>query len=226
MNRVSFLIFGYGVPKNILEEPNYDRYLHTIFNTIYTETYASTQTSLIVFCGGKTDCMPPYTRTEAGEMIRLFKTYCARPAVRSVTKKWSLVPEATSLSTLENFVYGKEVLERRTVTGGNIVVFCEATRKKRVERTGKRVLGKKYTLRVIPVDFDSSPNRYLDPTFLENKEQKVWKEEMKALQSNDALRAHHRKQQEKLAYLRAQGSKRHAAAVKTWWENILKERSV
>ena len=101
-----FLVFGYGIPKNILKDENYNFYLKTVFNKIYGVVTKDTYTKpLIIFCGGKTDIFKPYKRNEAEEMRKFFTAMInQRPFLKSITKNWLFIVEKESLSTLENLI--------------------------------------------------------------------------------------------------------------------------
>jgi len=214
-----FLIFGYGVPKNILVDENYNLYLKTIFNQVYDfVTKNKIQNPLIICSGGKTDCFKPYKRTEGDEMIKFLKKLCQQSFLKPVTKNWLFISEKISLSTLENFLYCKNILKKQKIISARLFVFCEQTRVKRVKILAKKILAKKYNLTVIPVDFDTSPNRYLDPQFLTEKERLVLKHDLWALENPANLKKYHQLFEEKLKFLRKAGPEVHTKAVQEWWK--------
>lgn len=107
----SFLIPGYGVPKNILKDENYNFYLKIILNAIFDLTVKKKQEkSVIIFSGGKTDCYRPYKRTEADEMIKLFRSLINHARLGAVTKNWQLIPEKKSVVQFGKFI----IFERPT----------------------------------------------------------------------------------------------------------------
>lgn len=217
-----FLIVGYGIPKDIMKDVNYDFYLKIAFNKIWDIVIAEKiEAPLIVFSGGKTDMYKPYKRTEAGEMMKLFKTLCARDSVKSETKKWKLIAETASLSSLENALFTKNLLLKKDVTDMRVTTLCEYTRVARVQKITLRVFGK--GSHVIGIDFDQSPNRYLDPAVLKQKEDLTIKYDLLALKDAETLRKHHAIHVERIVYLRKLGTKAHAAAVKQWWTERMKE---
>lgn len=214
-----FLIFGYGVPKNIMDDDNYRVYVRTAFNTIFDIAAKNNiHDPLIICAGGKTDCYKPYKRTEAEEMIRLMKTFVQIPALKKKTKSWKFIPEKKSLSTVENFLYCKEDLQKRNIFEAHIHVFCEYTRGKRLQTLSKKVFQNPYRVQMLPIDFDSSPNRYLEPSFIEEKEKKELAHCLWALKNEENLKKHHSLLEEKLVYLRNAGPHMHTEAVRTWWE--------
>jgi len=220
-----FLVFGYGVPKNILKDENYNFYLKMVFNKIYSLVVKNkTEKPIIIACGGETDMLKPYKRTEADEMIKLFSAFIKeRPFLKSMTKNWLFIPENKSLSTLENLFNSKKIVEKQRIKKANFFIFCEQTREKRIKVLAKKILDKNYNFLVVPIDFDVSANRYLSPEFLDKKEKVELEHSLWALQNPKNLKKHHEVFVEKIEYLRKAGPKVHIEAVKKWWEQKLKE---
>jgi len=101
-----FLVFGYGIPKNILKDENYNFYLKIVFNRIYDITSKSKSKKTLIICsGGKTDMFKPYKRTEADEMIRLLK----KNKQKTIFKKDN--PKLAFYSREEIVVYFGEFIE-------------------------------------------------------------------------------------------------------------------
>lgn len=224
MNDV-FLVFGYGVPKNILKDENYNFYLKMVFNKIYSFVIKNKLGKpIIITCGGETDMIKPYKRTEADEMIKFFDAFIKeRPLLKPITKNWLFIPENRSLSTLENLLNSNKIIQKRKFKIANFFIFCEQTRGKRIKVLAKKILDKNYNLLVIPIDFDVSPNRYLPVEYLAKKEGAELKHSLWVLQSPENLKKHHEVFEEKFEYLRKAGHKAHANAVKEWWDQKLKE---
>ncbi|MFA6161073.1 MAG: hypothetical protein WC766_02720 [Patescibacteria group bacterium] len=220
-----YLIFGYGIPKDILKDENYNFYLKMVFNKIYDlEVKNKSADALIIPCGGKTDMRKPYKRTEADEMIKFFsKLIKSRPFIKDMTKKWRFVPERQSISTLENFVNAKKIIDKLKIKNTNCVIFCEQTRGRRIKILVKKIFGKNFKITVAPVDFDVTTNRYLDPEFLDRKEKIVLKYDLLALKNPANFKKYHSLFQEKIAYLRKAGPNAHTDALKKWWEKKLEQ---
>ncbi len=224
MNDV-FLVFGYGVPKNILKDENYNFYLKMVFNKIYGFVVKNKISKpIIITCGGETDMIKPYKRTEADEMIKLFSAIIKeRPFLNPITKNWLFIPENNSLSTLENLLNSNKIIQKRKVKKANFFIFCEQTREKRIKVLAKKILDKNYNFLVVPIDFDVSANRYLPVDYLAKKESAELKHSLWALQSPENLKKHHEVFEEKFEYFRKVGHKAHVNAVKEWWDQKLKE---
>lgn len=224
MNNV-FLVFGYGVPKNILKDEHYNFYLTITFNTIYNfVTKNKINKPIIIACGGKTDVIKPYKRTEANEIIRWFSTFITkRPYVKSVTKEWLFIKENKSLSTLENLLNSNTIIQKKKVKQVNVFIFCEQTRARRINVLAKKIFNNKSTIKIVPVDFDGSANRYLPTEYLAKKESAELKHSLWALESTANLKKHHKVFAEKFKYLREIGHKQHVNAVKKWWDQKLKQ---
>lgn len=224
MNNI-FLVFGYGVPKNILKDENYNFYLKMVFNKIYSITEKNKIVKpIIITCGGETDLLKPYKRTEADEMIKLFSIFIKeRQFLKSITKSWLFIPENKSLSTLENLLNSNQIIKKQKVKKANFFIFCEQTREKRIKVLAKKILDKNYNFLVVPIDFDVSTNRYLPTEYLAKKESAELEHSLWALQSPKNLKKHHKIFEEKFEYLRKAGHKANINAVKEWWDQKLKE---
>ena len=221
-----FLIFGYGVPKDILKDENYNFYLKMVFNKIYDTVTVSKNEKhpLIICCGGKTDMFKPYKRTEADEMIRFFvELIKQKPFLDSITKNWNFVSENTSLSTLENLISSKEIIEKNKIQKANLFIFCEHIRGRRIEVVAKKFFDKNYSLQVIPIDFDGSSNRYLSPDFLAKKESEEIKHSMWVLQDSKNLKKHHEIFTERIQHLRSAKPEMREKAHRDWWKSKLVE---
>ncbi len=247
-----FIINGYGVPKDIFKDDNYHFYLNMVFNQIWWFDRAHHDKKenvtlslskggnnvLIIFSGGKTDCFPPYRRTEAGEMKKLFLHIMNRDSVKETTKHWTIVTQTKSLTTVENLVYGRELIY--SLSGGsakskglhygssatssesiNVSYFCESTRFERSHILSRKVFLKAWNPTVIPIDFDVSPQRYLNEALLNAREKKALEYELWALKSSKNLKAWREVYQERIKFLRNAGQKANHEAVKEWLEKRL-----
>lgn len=222
--RKIYLILGYGTPRNIFKDENYNFYLKMVFNRVYDDTInKSIVDPFIIFSGGNTDMIKPYKRTEADEMMRFFKKLASRRGVHEATCKWRFITERKSISSLENILQSKEILQKRKIGQADITLFCEHTRKRRVSILSKKLFSKNLNINVEPIDFDVSPNRYLDSEFLKKKERVELKHCLWALKSPENLEKHHKFFVEKIAYLRKAGPKAHVKAVKQFWQEKLRE---
>lgn len=214
-----FIICGYGVPKDIATDGNYQHYLRGVFNRVYDEAQiVKNPRPVIVFAGGKTDIVKPFRRTESGEMARFFRGLMSRSSVRLRTKSWQILTESNSVSTLENFLMTFGLLKSRGIRSGDVTVFVEHTRAPRISRLVKRVAPKQFHCRVESIDFDSSDNRYLDPKFLAEKERRAERHDLWALRGEANLAEHHRLYRTRIQQLRRAGTAKQVAAIRKWWE--------
>jgi len=194
----SFLIFGYGVPKNIAEDENYNIYLKTVFNRVFDEAVRlKLKTLKVVFTGGPTEIGGKEKRTEAEEMKKFFVMLMKRGALWKFTRHWKLQVEKRALSTLENFLLTKKLMKG----GEKVFVFCEETRVDRVKKLGQKIYGKDLQ-EVVGVDFDQTQSRYKDPVWILKKEQADLKHALWALKSSANLKMHHQLFAGRLAELR------------------------
>lgn len=206
-----WVVLGYGVPHEIRRDANYSRYLTTVANQIGDQVGHRGEPAVLL-CGGPTDCFPPYRRTEADEMVRWFR---AHPQARH----WRLLAERRSLSTIENLLNARQLMRRRRI-GGSIAVACEWTRRRRVRRFARKIFGRRFS-RLLAVDFDGSPNRWVDPTLVARKERLETVEGLAVLGHSGRLRSHHQLRQRKLRVLREAGPRRHSQTVRALWRGVL-----
>lgn len=219
-----FLIFGYGIPKDILKDENYNFYLKMVFNRIYDLALKNKSSRVVIICsGGRTDMCKPYKRTEAREMIKLLKHIGRKPFLKDITQNWLFIPENKSLSTLENFLNSRAIIKKRGIKKAKLYIFCEQTRERRVRILAQKILSKDYNPKVISIDFDVSAGRYLPAAYLVKKEAAESRHSLWALRSSDHLKKHHKIFQEKFAYLRTMGYKVYANTLQEWWGKKLKE---
>ncbi|MFZ2189209.1 MAG: hypothetical protein WA057_00485 [Candidatus Magasanikiibacteriota bacterium] len=210
-----FVILGYGVPKNIMTDDNYGCYLGFTFNKIYDEVNG--EQAKILFCGGKTDCHSPYKRTEAEEMFKLFVSFAKRKFIKAKTKDWQYIKEKKSVCRLENFLYTYDYLVKHKIKSAEVVVFCEYTRRKRAGELIKRIF-KGYKVKLEPVDFDLSPNRYLDKDFISKKENRQQAWALRALADKNELKKFIQNHKDKLKFLRENNYINNPEVVEEWWK--------
>ena len=212
-----FIICGYGIPEDIASDQNYSTYLRIAFNFIYA--LAGNKQAAIIPCGGPTNCNPPYNGTEAEAIADHIQQLMKRDSVSYATQEWSLYPENTSLSSLENLLFAKRVMETHRLAG-RIAILCEQTRKDKMTEFSK-IIFHKVDVQVIPIDFDVSANRYLDPQVIKEKEQMGIREGLWTLEDPERLKRHHEFFEKKFEFLRQlqREGMTHVEAVSEWFKN-------
>lgn len=212
-----FIILGYGIPKNIRRDTNYQTYLSIVFNTIYAITQKTQDIfPLIIFSGGPTDCFPPYQRIESKEMSKLFFAYAKQYGLNKVTARWKYVFETKSLSTTENFKYIRDTFVRRKISSGNLTIFGETTRTQRIIKTAKWALNKKFHMRFCGIDFDISKNRY-NTALIKKRERSDTRGARDAFANIKYMQEHHALMTHKFKVLRQAGPKHQSEALQRWW---------
>lgn len=219
--RYIFIVFGYGVSENILEDKNYNNYLTQVFNKVFdTCVENNTKNPVIILTGGPTDCYPPYRRTEAGEMNKFFLKMKKRKDLKAVVKDWKFVLEKRSLSMLDNLLYSQEWLDKSNNEKVKIYIFTEKTRLQRTKRLSKKIFFDNFV--VIPIDFDNGLHRYIDRDYIEEKEKFETKRSLEALKSPKNLEEFRKAQKERVGSIREAGIKNHTKAVKEAWDKASK----
>lgn len=212
-----FIVCGYGIPVDIEKDANYPMYLRLIFNRVYQQARGAEVS--IIPCGGPTNCNPPYEGTEAHMIGAYLKSLMERKDVVASTASWNILEEDQSLSTLENLVFAKRVIDQHSLSG-DITIFCEFTRTQRVRVFADSIFEGR-SIRIEGIDFDISKNRYLDPEVLEKKEALGLKEGLWTLQESVRLERHHEFFEKKFEFLRRRQAEglSHVEAVEEWFKN-------
>lgn len=208
--RAVFIVNGYGIPKDIFTDENYQRYLNESAKIIQA---SKEKDPLIIVSGGPTDMFPPYDRTEAKEMEGAFR------ALRGFDPSVEIVLEPKSLTTLENFVFSKQIIQDRGLEQIELHVMCEWTRKERVEKLTERIFGSRVIIHAI--DFDQSPNRKLDPKFIKQKEDQALHFELWALESEENMKKYRELAEKKIRTLREAGPDHQVKAIRQYWEKTV-----
>lgn len=221
--RFVFLVLGYGIPKNILKDENYSRYIGIVLNTIFDIVSSKKVTEpLIIFNGGHSDCRSPYLKTEAEEMAKLFKTLANNKTLAPQIRYWKFVLQKKALSTVENLLFSHDIIRGKKFKNSTIYIFCEKTRARRIKKLAKRIFNPDSVgiqfLNFIPIDFDQSENRYLDPRFIAKKEQAELKRELSVIENPKHLKLYQKALKERQRRLREVGPKKHPEEVRRWWE--------
>lgn len=217
MNNV-FIILGYGIPKDILEDENYNIYLKMAFNSIFDISTKEKTAPVIIFCGGKTDMLEPYERTEADEMLRLFDALMNRGHCKEITKDWKLIAEDRSISTLENLIFAKEVIEKEKLQSREIYLIFEATRFNRIKTLSEKIFDNEVGL--IPFDFSQNAQRYAKVELIQKKENNALKFDMLLIGKEISFEEYHDMYLKKMGILRTH-PKNHDEAVKKLWEKYI-----
>ncbi len=214
----TFIIAGYGVPKDILHDENYNIYLKTAFNKIWARTSPDEKVK-VLFCGGRTDLFEPYERTEAAEMIRLFTHLVNRSATKARAEKWKLIAEEDSYSTLDNMLNAKALLGNPDEEE-SIHIIVETTRRKRVETIVAAVFPG-LEVDILSIDFDQSNNRYRDADQVVKDEAVTEKFDLFALASEENMSLHKETCKEKFDTLRATPSEKRKEVKEELWKKRL-----
>ncbi len=186
------LICGYGVPKDIFSDPNYQAYLHPVVNYLFSRYCDATGT--IVMNGGATDIFKPYKRTEAGEMKKWLKEKIDEIGRSAQKVNWRILARPKALTTVENLLG----FTRRG--SKNILIFCEATRAPRIRRL-VREIPSLHRAKIIAIDFDTSPRRY-DLKTIKKSERDFLRLELAAITDPHKLKRLRKFAQKKLRLMR------------------------
>lgn len=199
----AFLIFGYGVPRDICSDPNYTGYLDLAAKHIQKHSHP-----LVVVSGGPTDLFPPCLRKEGDEMKRFFK----KGPLQKSTRDWTIVSENKSLSTLENLLFCFKKLRRFSPECESVTLFFEQSRSKRIKALAKKIFPKNIRLIFKPLTFGPEEN---GGEWLAAKEALELDFALWALASKKNLALHHGLYAERLQLLRDETKV--SSELHDWW---------
>ena len=218
-----YLIFGYGIPRDILRDAAYRAYLGGVLGFISRDVVRRrVRQPVVIASGGRTDCFAPYRRYEGVELLRGFRALAVRPPVAPATRSWRLLTERTALSTLENITGSRDVLRRRGIKPGSITMFCEPPRSRRVRAAGRQVFGR-IPLRVVAVPFPAPTEPSQNRRAIAAKERRAIAYDRWALRSPANFRRYHARYRRKLEFMRQMGPKHGhpqltGPALRGWWQ--------
>ena len=175
-----FIVPGYGTPENIYKDSVYKKYLSLVFKEIldFSLKYSKTRIT-VIFSGGNTDFNKPFKRTESVEMIKLFKKIGGKRI-----DNWKIKKEQKSLSSLENLIYSRQIINKIKKISGKITIFCERTRVARMRITANKILK---NVVIIPVDL-LTKKQLESFSFIKEKEKAVLEYSIWALKSRNNLK--------------------------------------
>lgn len=219
-----YLIFGYGIPRDILRDAAYRAYLGGVFSFISRDVARRrVRQPVVIASGGPTDCFPPFRRLEGVELLRGFRALASPSATRS----WRLLTERTAPSTLENITGSRDVLRRRRIRPGSITMFCEPSRARRVRTIGRRVF-ERVPLRVVAIPFPAPTEPSQNRRAIAAKERRAIAYDSWALRSPANFRRYHALYRRKLEFTRQLGPKHGhpqltGPALRGWWQGARRE---
>jgi len=213
-----FIVPGYGIPKDILRDSGYQAYLKTAFRAVCARLGAR-HTALVILSGGPTGGRGG--KTEASEMRRFARDLSRDPRFNCAWERVEFAEERRSLSSLENLLFARELMKESGIRPRRIATFCELTRKKRIKTLARKIFRGKAAVDVLAVDFDRSPDRYLETETMRMREWNHLKFDLWALKSPENLASHRSLVEKRLRKLRQKGV---TDRIKTqlWWSRELR----
>lgn len=207
-----FIIPGYGTPEDVFKSRIYNVYLKSVFDEIIK--HPSSEKPLIIFSGGNTDMVPPYKKTEAGEMYKLFGKISG-----DSFNKFTYRLEKRSLSSLENQLYPKEIIDKEKIGHRRIYMFCEKSRVKRLKITADKIFGR---IKIIGLEVPLGKIQQGDKKLIKEKEDLVSAYSLWALKSKDNLRKFRKTFVKKFEILRNTPEERRDEEIVKMWRNLVK----
>lgn len=209
-----FIVPGYGIPKDIFKDVYYGLYLKRVTLTIkkFLSDHPRTRVS-VIFSGGNTDVIPPFNRTEASEMLNLFKSLFPD------YQKIDTMLEEDSLSSLENQINSKRIIDKLGKKIEDITLFCERSKIHRIKTTARMIFSK---ISVVGIKLPQS-RQAPDTKLFRDKEELILRYSLRALKDKKSLDKFRNIFIEKFKYLRKYPPEEQNAALSLWWKRLLSE---
>jgi hypothetical protein len=209
----AFIIPGYHLPDNIENDEKYIKYFDFACNEIVK--ISNSEKVLVILSGGNIDMDKPFERILSKVMLPLFKNYADKYNINCLVKT-----EENSLSSLENLIYSKDILDEFKVSF-EIYIFSD---KQRIERS--KILADKVFDNPIMLGVDISHELEKQNVDVVNKKEELaTKFSLWALKSKDNFDKFKSVYDEKYTYLRTVSPEKRKEAEIEWWKEMLSKSS-
>lgn len=209
----AFIIPGYHLPYNIEDDKKYIRYFDFACREI--SKISNTEKVLIILSGGNIDMDKPFDRILSKVMLTLFEKHVDRYNINCLVKT-----EEKSLSSLENLIYSKDILNEFK-ENFEIYIFSD---EQRLDRT--KILAEKVFDNPIMIGVDISHElEKQNAEVVNKKEELATKFSLWALKSKDNFDKFKSVYNEKYTYLRTISPEKRKEAEIEWWKEMLSKSS-
>ncbi|KKQ37070.1 MAG: hypothetical protein US53_C0029G0019 [Candidatus Woesebacteria bacterium GW2011_GWA1_37_7] len=208
----AFIIPGYHLPNNIENDEKYIKYFDFACSEIVK--VSNSEKVVVILSGGNIDMDKPFDRILSKVMLTLFEKYIDKYNMNCLVKT-----EEKSLSSLENLIYSKDILNEFK-DNFEIYVFSD---KQRIERS--KILADKVFDNPIMLGVDISHELERQNTEVVNKKEELaTKFSLWALKSKENLDKFKNVYNEKYTYLRTISPEKRKEAEIEWWKDYLLTR--
>ncbi len=205
----AYIVPGYHLPKDIHKDETYKKYFDFVCREI-TRTSDSEKVA-VVLSGGNIDMDEPFDKVLSKTMLPLFKEYIDKYHLNCLLKT-----EEKSLSSLENLMYSKELLDQ-LAPNSDIYIFSDAQRVKRLTVLADNVFNNP---KILGIDL-SHPEERKNAEVVNKKEELATNFSLWALKSKANFEKFKNVYSDKYAYLRTVPPEKRKEAEIEWWKKML-----
>lgn len=205
-----FIVPGYHLPKDISKDEVYKIYFNYVCQEI-KKTCLNGEKITVLLSGGNIDMDQPFVRILSKEMKKSFLA-----TSNSYNLNCTLFTEEKSLSSIENLIYSKEIIDE--IEGDKLIyIFSDLQRAKRTQLTAD-IIFKDYKL--LTIDLSSKEERN-NQEIVEKKEKLALNFSLWALQNKDNLEEFKQVYVDKFKLLRSVPADKRKETEINWWKDMI-----
>lgn len=213
------IVCGYCASEDIYSDPRFAQYLNDLASLLQCLKLTSDSNSklVILFSGGPTRQQPPFDKTEAAEMARLWQKIVQEKG-DALLAVIPVIKEDRSLSTVENIVYSLKAIPEEYLPIQRLHVFSRPSRRQLLERISTLAAGSSVEVSVeTSLAFDPHYKESLAPAKPERNSEQSLQATLWALQSEENLERYRQVYVAKYALLRERPNISNDE-LEDWWE--------
>jgi hypothetical protein len=205
-----FIVPGYHLPKDISKDEVYKIYFNYVCQEI-KKTCLNGEKITVLLSGGNIDMDQPFDRILSKEMKESFLA-----TSNSYNLNCTLFTEEKSLSSIENLIYSKEIIDE--IEGDKLIyIFSDLQRAKRTQLTAD-IIFKNYKL--LTIDLSSKEERN-NQEIVEKKENLALNFSLWALKNKDNLEEFKQVYVDKFKLLRSVSADKRKETEINWWKEMI-----
>lgn len=205
-----FIVPGYHLPKDISKDEVYKIYFNYVCQEI-KKTCLNGEKITVLLSGGNIDMDQPFDRILSKEMKESFLA-----TSNSYNLNCILFTEEKSLSSIENLIYSKEIIDE--IEGDKLIyIFSDLQRAKRTQLTAD-IIFKDYKL--LTIDLSSKEERN-NQEIVEKKENLALNFSLWALKNKDNLEEFKQVYVDKFKLLRNVSADKRKETEINWWKDMI-----
>lgn len=205
-----FIVPGYHLPKDLSQDEVYKKYFNFVCLEI-KKTCDSKDKILVILSGGNIDMDEPFDRVLSIEMKMPFLDVAGKHDI-----KCEVLTEVKSLSSIENLIYSKEIVDN-IEEENDIFVFSDLQRSNRTKLTADKIFSK-FHLLTIDLSSDEEKN---NQEIVNKKEALALNFSLWALESLKNLEEFKKIYIDKFKLLRSVPPEKRKETEILWWKSMI-----